>query len=219
MKIAVFLAAVLQVLPCDARVLDLHSEIRISKSGELMVTERLTLEGGEKSAALERRLPREARVRDVIRNGHPEKFVLDGERLRLGPGVVPEGRHLYQVTYRAARRIAFLGDHDALHWNLQGGERMTAEIILPASVPARQIKTEASGADYQSLVRDGRAAFRSEAPLALVVRFPKGVITEPGIATRAHWLFSDYFGALLIFGLLVFTAWVLYLIRGQGAKA
>jgi hypothetical protein len=205
--------------PVHARVLDLHSEIRISKNGELMVTERITLEAGEKSAALERRLPREARVRDVIRNGHPEKFVLDGERLRLGPAVVPEGRHLYQVTYRAARRIVFLGDHDALHWNLEGGERMTAEIILPATVPARQMKTEASGADYQSLVRDGRAAFRSEAPIALVVRFPKGAVTEPGIATRAHWLFSDYFGALLILALLVFTASVLYLIRGQGAKA
>jgi hypothetical protein len=207
------LLGVLIAFPVQARILDLHSEIRIAKSGELIVTERITLEGGSKASHLERQLPRAARVADVIRNGHPEKYVLDGERLQLGPTVLPDGRHLYQITYRAARRIAFLGDHDALHWNLGGGARMTVEVILPAGVPARQIKTEASGGEYQSLVRDGRAAFRSEAPIALVVRFPKGVVDEPGIATRAHWFFSDYFGASLLAALLMFTAGVLYLIR------
>jgi hypothetical protein len=129
---------------------------------------------------------------------------------------VPEGRHLYQITYRATRRIAFLGDHDALHWGLRGGERMTAEVILPAGVPARQIRVEGSGGEYQSFVRDGRAAFRSGDSVAIVVRFPKGVVDEPGIGQRAHWFFSDYFGAVLVLAMLILTAWVLYLIRGQG---
>ena len=211
--------SLLVAFPVQAQILDVHSEIRVAKSGELIVTERITLEGGSKASGLERELPLAASVADVIRNGHPEKYVLDGERLRLGPAAVPEGRQLYQITYRAARRIAFLGDHDALHWSLRGGARMTAEIILPSGVPARQIRTEASGGEYQSLVRDGRAAFRAEAPIALVVRFPKGVVDEPGIATRAHWLFSDYFGASLLAALLIFTAWVLYLIRGQGRNS
>jgi hypothetical protein len=157
-------------------------------------------------------------VAEVIRDGHPEKYVLDGERLRLGPAALPEGRHLYQITYRATRRIAFLGDHDALHWSLRGGERMTAEVVLPSSVPARQIKVEASGGEYQSLVRDGRAAFRSQDGIALVVRFPKGVVDEPGVAQRAHWLFSDYFGASLVLVILALTAWTLLQLKKLSAR-
>jgi hypothetical protein len=212
------LITLLCALPAQGRVLDLHSEIRVAKSGELTVTERITVEVREKTPRLERRLPRDSRVAEVIRDGHPEKYVLDGERLRLGPAALPEGRHLYQITYRATRRIAFLGDHDALHWSLRGGERMTAEVVLPSSVPARQIKVEASGGEYQSLVRDGRAAFRSQDGIALVVRFPKGVVDEPGVAQRAHWLFSDYFGASLVLVILALTAWTLLQLKKLSAR-
>lgn len=199
------------LLPAAAfgRVLDFHSDIRIARNGELTVTERITVEARDKTPRLERVLPRDSRVVEVVRNGHPERYVLDGERLRLGPAAVPEGRHLYQITYRAARRIAFLDGHDALHWRLTGAERVTAEVVLPAAVPARQIRVEASGGEHQSFVRDGRAAFRSQDGIAIVVRFPKGVVDDPGIARRAHWFFSDYFGALLVLGALGLSAWVL----------
>ena len=209
----------LAALPAHARVPDLHTEIRIAKSGELTVIERVTLEATRDAMALERELPREARVVDLVRDGHAQPFVLDGTRLRAAGPPPKEGRHLYQLTYRAARRVAFLGDHDALHWSLKGGERMTAEVILPASVPARQLRLEASGGDYQSLVRDGRAAFRSEAPIALVVRFPKGVVAEPKLTERAAWFFSDYFGLVTVSGLLGLSALVLHLIRGQGRNS
>ena len=202
-----------------ARVLDLHTEIRVAKSGELTVIERITLEAAKDAPPLERELPREARVVDLVRDGHAQAFVLDGTRLRTGGPPPREGRHLYQLTYRAVRRVAFLGDHDALHWSLKGGERMTAEVILPASVPARQLRLEASGAEYRSLVRDGRAAFRSEAPIALVVRFPKGVVAEPNLTERAAWFFSDYFGVVTVSGLLALSALVLHLIRGQGRNS
>ena len=197
----------------QAQVLDLHTEIRIAKSGELTVVERITLEAAKDARPLERELPREARVVDLVRDGHAQAFVLDGTRLRAGGPPPKEGRHLYQLTYRAVRRVAFLGDHDALHWSLQGGERMTAEVILPSSVPARQLRLEASGGDYQSLVRDGRAAFRAQAPVALVVRFPKGVVAEPKIVERAAWFFSDYFGILLVTAALALSAWTLLQIR------
>jgi hypothetical protein len=187
MRLAVLCAALLCAVPADARVLDLHSEIRVAKSGELTVTERITEE--------------------TRKDGHPD-------------------RRTRQVTYRAARRIAFLADHDALHWNLKGGERMTAEVILPASVPARQIRVEvvasapsAQGGEVQSFVSDGRAAFRSQQPIALVVRFPKGVVAEPGLGEHAGWFFSDYFGPLVVAALLAFTALVLHLIRGQGRNS
>ena len=181
MRIRVLLAGIAFALPAHARVLDLHSEIRVAKSGELAVTERVTEE--------------------TRKDGRPE-------------------RRTRQVTYRAARRIAFLGDHDALHWDLKGGERMTAEVILPASVPARQIKVEvvpgapgAQGGEVQSFVSDGRAAFRSQQPIAFVVRFPKGVVAAPGLGERAGWFFSDYFGIVVVAALLAFTALVLYRIR------
>ena len=213
-----FVFALLAASPLEARVLDLHSEIRVEKSGELRVTERITVEAGKGTLRLERELPHEARVVELVRDGHAEGYALDGARL-LAVGAPNEGRHLYQVTYRAPRRIAFLGDHDALHWRLSGGERMTAEVILPSSVPARQIKLEASGGEYQSLLRDGRAAFRTQAPIALVVRFPKGVVAEPGVGQRAAWFFSDYFGLFLVAVLLSLSALVLHLIRGQGRNS
>jgi hypothetical protein len=203
--------------PVQARVLDVHAEIRVAKSGELTITERITVEG--KADAPQRELPPAAQISEVIRNGHPEGFALDGTRLRLGGAPLPQGRHLYQVSYRAARRIAFLGDHDALHWSVKGGERVTAEVVLPSNVPARQIKIEASGASYQTFVRDGRAAFRGQDDLALVVRFPKGVVVEPGIGQRAHWFFSDYFGAILVLAALGVTAWTLRQFRKLAARA
>ena len=214
-RTSLFFTVVLLATSAHSRVIDLHAEIRVAKSGELTITERITVEGRNQRDALQRELPPAARVVDVIRNGHPESYALDGSRLRLGGAPLPGGRHHYQLTYRAPRRIAFLGDHDALHWSLKGAERLTAEIVLPASVPARQIKAEATGTESQHFVRDGRAAFRSQENLALVVRFPKGVVTEPGLGQRAHWFFSDYFGAVLILLMLISTAWVLNLIRGQ----
>jgi hypothetical protein len=211
----VLLIALLCALPAHGRVLDVHSEIRVAKSGELTVTERITLEARAKTGALQRELPQAAAVVEVVRNGHPESYVLDGVHLRVGAAPLPEGRHLLQITYRCARRIAFLADHDALHWNLKGGERITAEVILPSSVPARQIRIEASGGSYQGFVRDGRAAFRSQEDLSIVVRFPKGVVAEPAVDQRARWFFSDYFGAVLVLAVLGLTAWVLVVIRGQ----
>ena len=170
MRPAFFVALLFWVLPAAAQIADLHTEIRIARSGELTVTERTTV-------------------------------------------VAPEGRQTRQVTYRASRRIAFLADHDALHWTPKGAERITVEVILPESVPARQIRAEASGRDAQVFVRDGRAAFRSHDGVAIVVRFPKGVVAEPGIAERAHWILSDHLAAVLVAITLVVTAVTLWRLR------
>jgi hypothetical protein len=184
-KSVILLTCLLWVLSAEARVADLHTEIRVARSGEVTVSERMTV-------------------------------------------ATPEGRQHRHTTYRAARRIAFLADYDALHWRLNGGERITAEVILPESVPARHIRAEASGSDAQVFVRDGRAAFRSGDGAEIVVRFPKGVVEAPSLAERAHWIISDYFGPLLVALTLVLTAVTLLLlhalsrktrIRGQGHKS
>jgi hypothetical protein len=149
-------------------------------------------------------LPAAARVADV----HTEIRVERNGELAVTERiteVAPQGRQHRESTYRAIRRIAFLADHDALHWRLRGAERITAEVILPEKVPARQIRAEASGGDAQVFVRDGRAAFRTHGDVAIVVRFPKGVVVEPTLAERAQWILSDHFQALLIALAVVLT--------------
>jgi hypothetical protein len=197
----------------QARIVDFHSDIRIARDGELSVTERITLEVDDRQphSVLRRELRAPIEVADVIRNGHPEPWLLepdgDGARLRIGkPGAALEhGRHTYQIAYRSQRQVRFLDAHDELHWRLGPAERITAEIVLPSSVPRREITTDA-GKDAQSFVRDGRAAFRAMRAIApheevmVVVRFPKNVVSQPKM---------DYRGLLAVLFLLAASAGVL----------
>jgi hypothetical protein len=201
----------------QARIVDFHSDIRIARNGELSVTERITLEVDDRQphSVLRRELRAPIEVADVIRNGHPEPWLLepdgDGARLRIGkPGAALEhGRHTYQIAYRSQRQVRFLDAHDELHWRLGPAERITAEIVLPSTVPRREIRTDA-GKDAQSFVRDGRAAFRAMRAIApheevmVVVRFPKNVVSQPKM---------DYRGPLAVLVLLLASAAVLLRLR------
>ena len=214
----------LALLPASAacRVVDSHSDIRIARSGELTVTERITLEVDDRTphSVLRRELSGPAAVSDVIRNGHPEPWVLEagagGARLRVGkPGeALPHGRHTYQIAYRSSGQVRFLDRHDELQWRLGPAERITAEIILPVSVPAREIRADA-GKDAQSFVRDGRAAFRSMRAIApheevmVVVRFPKNVVERPKVERG---------GLLAVLVLLGLAAAVLYRLKALSAR-
>jgi hypothetical protein len=67
-------------------------------------------------------------------------------------------------------------------------------------------------------VRDGRAAFRSQDGIAIVVRFPKGIVVEPTLTERARWIFSDYFSAVLVGLALVLTVLTLLQFRKRSRK-
>jgi hypothetical protein len=204
----------------NARVVDFHSDIRIARDGELSVTERITLEVDERQphSVLRRGLRAPFVVGDVIRNGHPEPWEIDlqGEQpsLRIGkPGAaLAQGRHTYQIAWRSREQVRFLADHDELQWRLGPGERITAEIVLPSSVPAREIRAEA-GKDAQSFVRDGRAAFRATRPIApheevsVTVRFPKNVVHAPKF---------DWRGLVFVLVLLALNAAALHHFRNRG---
>ena len=208
--------------PAVSRIVDFHSDIRIARDGELSVTERITLEVDDRQphSVLRRELRAPFVVKDVIRNGYPETWALetqgDEPSLRIGkPGVaLPHGRHTYQIAYRSREQVRFLRDYDELQWRLGPGERITAEIVLPSSVPARQIQAEA-GKDAQSFVRDGRAAFRAMRPIApheevtVAVRFPKNVVYPPRV---------DWRGLLFVLLLLALSAAVLYRLRILSAR-
>lgn len=211
-KLALCLAMIFS-LPGHSRVVDFHSDIRIARNGELTVTERITLQVDDRQphSVLRRELRAPTVVADVIRNGHPEPWFLepdgDGARLRIGkPGAaLPHGRHTYQIAYRSQGQVRFLDAHDELRWRLGPAERITAEIVLPSSIPRREIRADA-GRDAQSFVRDGRAAFRATRAIApheevmVVVRFPKNVVSQPK---------TDYRGLLAVLGLLAMAAGVL----------
>jgi hypothetical protein len=224
MRNAILIAAAFCALPVHSRILDFHSDIRVATSGELTVTERITLEVNARypHSLLLRELSTPSQVIDVIRNGHPESYTLDGSRLRIGRAPLAHGRHLYQIAYRSSRQVRFGDGLDELRWRVNensfGVERVTAEVSLPAPVPARDIKVEAIGRDYESFVRDGRAAFRSKGEMTVVVRFPKGVVAEPGMAQRARWYLDDYEGLLLVLIGLGLAALVLMRFRILSAR-
>jgi len=215
MRRIVLMAALAGALPVQSKVLDFHTDIRAARSGELTVTERLTLEVDERRpyTVLLRDLPADARIVDVIRNGHPEAYTTDGRRLRIGRSALDHGRHTYQLTYRTPRPRPPGGELDELAWRIEGGdygaERITVEIMLPQRVPARDIRI-VPAKDQQSFVRDGRAAFRSTRALgpgeamSVALRFPHGVVASPRFA---------YGGIAIVLVLLLLSAAVLYGIR------
>jgi hypothetical protein len=219
MKAIVLAGALACALPVHSKVLDLHADIRAARSGELTVTERLTLEVDDRRphSILQRELPVDARIVDVIRNGHPEGYTSEKRaerlRLRIGKSALDHGRHTYQLTYRAPRPRPPGGGLDELAWRIDGGdygvERITAEITLPVRVPALDIRI-VGAKDQQSFVRDGRAAFRSTRALApgeamtVALRFPHGVVASPRFA---------YGGLVMVLSLLLLTAAVLYRLK------
>lgn len=218
MKLALFLATLSWASVLSARVLDFHCDIRIARSGELTVTERFTLQAPEGLEGFVRQLPGPVRVVDVIRNGHPEHYVVNEGRLVIGRAPLHVGRHLYQLSYRTQRQVLFLERHDELRWDVRGAERITAEVVLPAAVPARDIVAEVMGTDALAFLRDGRAAFRAKDGMAIVVRFPKGVVNAPGVGERARWFLADYLGLLLVAALLSVTAAVLVHLKNLSAR-
>lgn len=167
----VLLALALAALPALAqeRVVEFHSDIRISAEGELYVNERIEVqaEGREIRRGILRDFPTDyrdrlgARVRvpfqvlAVSRNGNAEPWsvarLANGVRIRIGnPGVtLPHGRHVYEIAYRTSRQLGFFNVHDELYWNVNGNgwtfamDSVSAEVRLPEAVPAGRMRLEA----------------------------------------------------------------------------
>ncbi|MGH8742543.1 MAG: DUF2207 domain-containing protein, partial [Burkholderiales bacterium] len=151
------------------RVLDFHSDIRISPNGTLTVTEIITVqaEGKQIRRGILRDFPTDYRDRYgnrvrvpfqvllVTRNGEAEPYALErlsnGVRVRIGaPDVLLRfGRQEYSIMYRTSRQIGFFDRHDELYWNVNGNgwslpfERMSAEVRFEQPVPAGDLQVEA----------------------------------------------------------------------------
>jgi len=236
------------------KVADFHSTIRIGADGVLTVLERIVVEaeGRDIRRGILRDFPTDYRDRfgnrvdvpfevlSVTRDGARENWSLErlsnGERIRIGraDALLTHGTHTYEITYRTARQVGHFSDHDELYWNVNGNgwsfpvDHISAEVLLPKSVPAAQLRAEAytgpqgaRGREYQSMIRDGAVGFTSTATfapysgMAIVVGFPKGIVHSPGFFRRAGWFFSQNKGAaagLLGFALMLgflYWRWVL----------
>jgi uncharacterized membrane protein YgcG len=171
----------------------------------------------------------------VARDGQPEAYRLigmqNGERIRIGNAdtILPPGRHVFLIHYRTTRQISFYRDFDELYWNVTGNgwtfpiERAEARITLPGAVPfgKRAVYTGVQGAtEHDAAViaeQPGRIVFRTTQRLrtgqglTIATAWRKGVVAEPGAATRLGWALREN-GALLlaVAGLLGI---VFYLIR------
>lgn len=228
--------------PAQERVADFHSDIRIARDGTLTVTETIDVqvEGREIRRGILRDFPTDYRDRrgarvtvpfDVLtvrRDGRPETWkeerLANGVRVRIGNAAVmlPHGRHVYEITYRTSRQLGFFAGHDELYWNVNGNgwtfsmDRIGADVTLPSTVPAGQLRLEAytgpqgaRGRDYEAEARDGGASFRTTRALpayqglTIVVMFPKGVVAQPGMLKRIAWFIGDNKGAAAGLGALV----------------
>jgi len=233
-----------------------HTDIRISASGALSVTETIELQaaGRELRRGIEREYPGDYRDRlgnrmsvpividKVLRNGAPEAYTLERvanvTRLRTGElgTALPLGKHVYQISYRTERQIAFFEDHDELYWDIARGlnvaiERLSAEVSFEAPVPAERIRLEAftgpqggHNQDYHAFVREGSAAFRSTKPLAphegmaILVAFPKGVVAQPSLLERGAWQAATNQGIPVGAGVLALMAAFLFACRQRVAR-
>lgn len=250
-------------LPAAAqeRVLDFQSDIRIAREGTLTVTERIEVqvEGQQIQRGILRDFPTVYRdgagarstvpfeVVSVQRDERAEPWkqepLPNGVRLRIGNAAVmlPHGRHVYEITYRTSRQLGFFPDRDELYWNVNGNgwsfgmDRISADVTLPAAVPADKLQLEAytglqgeRGRDYEAAARDGGARFSTTRSmgahygLTIVVAFPKGVVEEPGAARRAGWWFGDNKGGAAGIGalvLLVAFLWWRWTLVGRDPRA
>ena len=240
--LAFFLLVAALPAAAQERVIDFHSDIRIARDGTLTVTERIDVqaEGREIKHGILRDFPTDYRGSGGVRSTVPFEVVSvrrddraehwqqlrlpTGVRVRIGDAAVmlPHGRHVYEITYRTSRQLGFFRDHDELYWNVNGNgwtfamDNISAEVTLPAAVPAEKLQLEAytgpqgaRGRDYEAEARDGGASFHTTRGfgayqgLTIVVAFPRGIVEVPGSLKRLGWWIGDNKGGAAGIGALV----------------
>ena len=168
-------------------------------------------------------------VLDASRDGTAEDWRTEshdnGVRVYLGnkDRNVSPGEHEYVIRYRTTRQLGFFDDHDELFWNVTGTgwafpmQQASATIHLPQDVAASALKasgyTGGVGAKAKNLdtqINADGASYQTTQPLGphenltVVLEFPKGMISEPGIGQKLLWLLEDNRNFLLaLFGLIL----------------
>lgn len=175
-------------------------------------------------------------VVSVARDGNDEPWhterLSNGVRLYIGDAdhLLATGLHDYRIRYTTNRQLGFFKDHDELWWNVTGNgwafliEHASANISLPFRIAAEDYRLDAfvgrfgsTERNASSFVVDGQTlAFATnrllmpEEGLSVVVAWPKGLITEPGLQRKLLWFLRDNGAAIvLLLGLLAQLGWYL----------
>ncbi len=167
-RVPLLLFLALTALACsdqaDERILSWHSKIVVEKSGDLVVTETITVraEGNRIKRGIFRDIPRlregqkgknPFEVLSVKRDGKKENYRTEkigqgGIRIRIGRAEVflDPGSYTYEITYRTGRQLYFEKKRDALYWNVNGTEwefpadKVSATVVLPEGIKGTRVR-------------------------------------------------------------------------------
>lgn len=165
LSIFLALACLLYGALADEVISHFVSDIRIEDSGDLYVTENISViaEHNEIKRGIYRDFPTIYRgfyglkkrvdfdVLEVLRDGHPEPWHSEnranGVRVYIGDAdvLVPEGPHTYTLRYRTNHQLHLDKDFDELYWNVTGNEwtfpieHAIARVTLPAGGEVREV--------------------------------------------------------------------------------
>ena len=182
--------------------------ITVNKDASVNVTERLVVqaEGDRIQRGIFRVLPYRGvggyEILSVRRDGRPEPYTLQesssAKKLYIGQkGVtIPQGKHVYELTYRAKTTVRFQKDFDELYWNVTGNDwpflikAASARVTLPEGAEVLpdgvSLYTGIMGAREANARASGHSFFYTTRPLlagegfTISVAWNKGVIQEPG---------------------------------------
>ena len=182
------------------------------------------------------KLGRRVRVRfdvsGVTRDGQPEPYseesLSNGVRVKIGSAdtYVPQGEHVYTISYTTDRQIGFFDKYDELYWNVTGNgwifpiEHAEATIVLPTAARIAQYAfyTGPEGArgkdargeaiDDHTIRFETTAPLGSEEGLTVAVGFSKGVVTPPTAAEETASFLAD--NGPIIFSLLGLAVLFIY---------
>jgi hypothetical protein len=148
------------------RIESFHSHIVVEKSGDLVVTETITVraQGNRIKRGIYRDIPRlqstkfglktkkPFRVLRVTRDGKQENYETSeigqgGIRIRIGhPRVILKpGSYTYEIIYRTGRQLYLEEGRDALYWNVNGTEwefpadKVSATVVLPEGIKGTKV--------------------------------------------------------------------------------
>lgn len=153
----------------EERIVEFASEVEVTPSGELVVTENITVvaEGRDIRRGIYRDFPtryedRSGRrttvpfeVMSVRRNGEREDWhtesISNGVRVYFGSAnrMLSHGEHRYELRYRTARQVGFFEGFDELYWNVTGNawdfpiERASVVVDLPSGASPDDLRLDA----------------------------------------------------------------------------
>ena len=173
-------------------------------------------------------------VISVRRDGQAEawhtKEMSNGIRTYFGSAnhTLSPGIYEYEFVFTTNRQLGFFDEHDELWWNVTGNgwifpiDHVVATVTFPFQLAHEQFALSIYQGMYGSKETSGnvevlsgyQVRFESSRPLqawegmSVIVSWPKGLLTEPGLMQKIRWFLADNVAAIvLLLGVLAPFAW------------